>query len=37
MDAWTYRYDVRLEFIRAGKAVDNGYIESYMDPARVQG
>jgi putative transposase len=37
MDAWTYQYDVPLEFIRPGKPIDNGYIESYMDPARVQG
>jgi putative transposase len=28
MDAWTYQYDVRLEFIRPGGPVDNGYIES---------
>ena len=29
MDAWTYQYGVRLEFIRPGKPVDNGYIESF--------
>jgi putative transposase len=36
MDAWTYQYGVRMDFIRPGKPIDNGYIESYMDPARVQ-
>jgi putative transposase len=29
MDAWTYQYGVSLEFIRPGKPVDNGYIESF--------
>jgi putative transposase len=29
MDAWTYQYGVRLEFIRPGKPIDNGYIESF--------
>lgn len=29
MDAWSYQYGVRLEFIRPGKPSDNGYIESF--------
>lgn len=29
MDAWSYQYGVRLEFIRPGRPVDNGYIESF--------
>jgi putative transposase len=29
MDAWSYQYGVRLEFIRPGKPVDNSYIESF--------
>jgi putative transposase len=29
MDAWTYQYGVRLEFIRPGRPTDNGYIESF--------
>jgi putative transposase len=29
MDAWSYQYGVHLEFIRPGKPVDNGYIESF--------
>src|SRR5262249_50312207 len=29
MEAWSYQYGVRLEFIRPGKPVDNGYIESF--------
>jgi putative transposase len=29
MDGWSYRYGVRLEFIRPGKPIDNGYIESF--------
>ena len=29
MDAWTYQYGVRLEFIRPGKPVENSYIESF--------
>jgi putative transposase len=28
MDAWAYPHDVRLEFIRPGKPVDNAFIES---------
>ena len=29
MDGWSYQYGVRLEFIRPGKPIDNGYIESF--------
>lgn len=29
MDAWAYRRGVRLDFIRPGKPVENGYIESF--------
>jgi putative transposase len=29
MDAWSYQYGVHLEFIRSGKPIDNGYIESF--------
>jgi Integrase core domain len=29
MDVWTYQYGVHLEFIRPGKPIDNGYIESF--------
>ena len=29
MDAWAYRHGVQLEFIRPGKPVENGYIESF--------
>jgi len=29
MEAWSYQYGVRLEFIRPGRPVDNGYIESF--------
>ena len=29
MDAWTYQYAVHLEFIRPGKPIDHGYIESF--------
>lgn len=29
MDAWSCQYGVRLEFIRPGKPIDNGYIESF--------
>ncbi len=28
-DAWAYAYDVRLEFIRPGKPVENAFIESF--------
>lgn len=29
MDAWSYQYGVQLEFIRPGRPIDNGYIESF--------
>jgi putative transposase len=29
MDAWAYAHDVRLDFIRPGKPVENAYIESF--------
>jgi putative transposase len=29
MDAWAYRHGVRLDFIRPGKPVENGCIESF--------
>jgi putative transposase len=29
MDAWSYQYGVHLEFIRPGKPVDHGYVESF--------
>lgn len=29
MDAWAYQNRVRLDFIRPGKPVENGYIESF--------
>ena len=29
MDAWAYAHDVRLEFIRPGRPVDNAFIESF--------
>jgi putative transposase len=29
MDAWSYQHGVRLEFIRPGRPVENGYIESF--------
>ena len=29
MDGWTYQHGVQLEFIRPGKPIDNGYIESF--------
>lgn len=29
MDAWAYRNGVKLDFIRPGKPVENGYIESF--------
>jgi putative transposase len=29
MDAWTYQYRVRIEFIRPGKPIDNGYVKSF--------
>lgn len=30
MDAWAYRHGVKLDFIRPGKPVENGYIESFI-------
>jgi len=29
MDAWAYKHGVKLDFIRPGKPVENGYIESF--------
>jgi putative transposase len=29
MEAWAYHYQVQLDFIRPGKLVENGYIESF--------
>ncbi|HET6841049.1 MAG TPA: IS3 family transposase, partial [Candidatus Angelobacter sp.] len=29
MDGWAYRHGVKLDFIRPGKPVENGYIESF--------
>ena len=29
MDAWAYRHGVKLDFIRPGKPMENGYIESF--------
>lgn len=29
MDAWAYGHDVRLDFIRPGRPVENGFIESF--------
>ena len=29
MDEWAYRYGILLDFIRPGKPVENGYIESF--------
>ncbi len=29
MDGWAYKRGVKLDFIRPGKPVDNGYIESF--------
>ena len=29
MDGWAYEHGVKLDFIRPGKPVDNGYIESF--------
>ena len=36
MEAWAYQYGVQLDFIRPGRPTENGYVESYMDPARAQ-
>jgi putative transposase len=29
MDAWAYGHEIGLDFIRPGKPVENGYIESF--------
>jgi putative transposase len=29
MDAWAYAHDVRLDFIRPGKPVENAFIEGF--------
>lgn len=29
MDAWAYRHGIQLDFIRAGKPVENSFIESF--------
>jgi putative transposase len=29
MDAWAYRHGIQLNFIRPGKPVENGFIESF--------
>ena len=29
MDVWAYQYGVQLDFIRPGRPVENGYIESF--------
>lgn len=29
MDAWAFAHDVRLEFIRPGKPVENAFVESF--------
>ena len=34
MDARTYQHGVRIEFIRPGKPIDNGYIESFKGRLR---
>jgi hypothetical protein len=34
MDAWSYVHKVALEFIRPGKPVENGYIESFNGKLR---
>lgn len=36
MEAWAYQYGVQLDFIRPGRPTENGYVESYMAPARAQ-
>ena len=33
MDAWAYAHDVRLDFIRPGKPVENAFIESFNGQA----
>lgn len=32
MQSWAYQGRVKLDFIRRGKPVENGYIESVADP-----
>ena len=34
MDAWAYAHDVRLDFIRPGKPVENAFIESFNGKLR---
>ena len=34
MDAWVYAHDVRLDFIRPGKPVENAFIESFNGKLR---
>ena len=34
MDAWAYRHGIQLEFIRPGKPVENGFIESFNGRVR---
>jgi putative transposase len=34
MDGWAYRRGVQLDFIRPGKPVENGYIESFNGKLR---
>ena len=31
MDVWAYQYGVQLDFIRPGRPVENGYIESFTE------
>ena len=34
LDAWAYRRGVKLDFIRPGKPVENGYVESFNGKLR---
>jgi putative transposase len=34
MDAWAHAHDVKLDFIRPGKPVENAFIESFNGPLR---
>ena len=34
LDAWAHKHNVRLEFIRPGKPMDNGHIESFNGKVR---
>jgi len=34
MDAWAYRHGIQLDFIRPGKPVENGFLESFNGPLR---